>query len=91
MKRSNYNRDGEFTGNVSVPQTMLKLMSKLAQVNGYCQGLQDGVQGSGIKKDHPEIVEPFEKGLDHLMGLIDEACSIEQELRVKLRARGESL
>jgi len=75
----------------TVPQIMVRLMSKLAQVNGYCQGLQDGVQGSGIKKDHPEIIEPFEKGLAHLIGLIDEACSIEQELRAKLRTRGEEV
>jgi len=76
---------------VSVPQIMLRLMSKLAQVNGYCLGLQDGVQGSGLKKDHPEIVEPFENGLVHLNGLIEEACSIEKELREKLRQQGESL
>ena len=76
---------------MSVPQIMLQLMSKLAQINGYCLGLQDGVQGSGLKKDHPEIVEPFENGLAHLNGLIDEACSIERELRAKLRQQGESL
>ncbi len=76
---------------MSVPQSLLLLSSKLAQVNGYCLGLQDGVQGSGLKKDHPEIAEPFENGLAHLHKLIEEACSIEQELRAKLRQQGESL
>lgn len=76
---------------MSVPQTLLLLTSKLAQVDGYCQGLRDGVEGSGIKKDHPETIEPIENGLAHLQGLIDEACSIEQELRQKLRQQGESL
>lgn len=76
---------------MSVPQTLLKLASKLAQVEGYCLGLQDGVRGSGLMKDNPEFVEPIQNGLEHLSGLIEQACAIEQELRQKLRQRGEEV
>ncbi len=83
MKRSNYNRDGLFTGTVSVPQTMLKLMSKLAQARGYSEGILGGINWSD--KEH------IEEAVTQLSQYIGEACEIEKELRVKLRTRGEDL
>ncbi len=75
---------------MSVPQTLLLLTSKLAQVKGYAEGMQEG-----FTIVHPEhldaalLVEHIEKGMVHLNKLIDEARKIEGELRLNLRARGE--
>ena len=74
---------------MSVSQSLLKMMSKLSQIKGYSEGMQEGFNSA-----HPEtldaaiLVEHMEKGMTHLNKLIDEACSIEQELRQKLRQRG---
>jgi hypothetical protein len=75
---------------MSVPQTLLLLTSKLAQVKGYAEGMQEG-----FRMTHPEtldtalLCEHINKGIDHLNKLIDEARKIEGELRLNLRARGE--
>jgi flagellar biosynthesis/type III secretory pathway protein FliH len=67
-------------------------MSKLSQIKGYAEGMQEG-----FSVGHPEtldaaiLVEHMEKGMAHLNKLIDEARSIEQELRQKLRQRGEEV
>ena len=75
---------------MSVPQTLLLLMSKLSQIKGYSEGMQEGFNSA-----HPEtldaalLVEHIDKGMTHLNKLIDEALKIEGELRLNLRARGE--
>lgn len=75
---------------MSVSHSLLKLMSKLSQIKGYSEGMQEG-----FTMAHPETLdtallsEHINKGLTHLNKLINEACSIEQEVRQKLRARGE--
>ncbi len=66
---------------MSVPQTLLKLMSKLAQARGYSEGIMGGINWSDL--------EHIEEAVTQLNQYINEACEIEQELRVKLRARGE--
>jgi hypothetical protein len=77
---------------VSVPQTLLLLLSKLSQIKGYAEGMQEG-----FSMAHPEnldtalLSEHINKGLAHLNNLIDEALKIEQELRLELRQRGESI
>lgn len=68
---------------MSVPQTLLKLMSKLAQARGYSEGIIEGINWSDL--------EHIEAGVLQLQLYINEACEIEQELRVKLRQRGEEV
>jgi len=64
-------------------------MSKLAQIKGYSEGMQEGFNSAQPETlDAAILVEHMEKGMTHLNKLIDEACSIEQELRQKLRQRG---
>ena len=75
---------------MSVTQTLLLLLSKLSQVKGYAEGMQEGFQyGHPETLDAALLVEHMEKGMTHLNKLIDEAMKIEQELRLNLRARGE--
>jgi len=75
---------------MSVPQTLLLLTSKLHQVKGYAEGMQEG-----FSMAHPETLdtallsEHINKGMTHLNKLIDEALKVEGELRLNLRARGE--
>jgi hypothetical protein len=77
---------------MSVPQTLLQLLSKLHQIKGYAEGMQEG-----FSMAHPETLdtallsEHITKGMTHLNKLIDEAMKIEQELRLTLRQQGESL
>jgi hypothetical protein len=77
---------------MSVPQTLLLLLSKLSQIKGYAEGMQEG-----FTMAHPEtldtalLCEHITKGMTHLNKLIDEAMKIEQELRLNLRQQGESL
>jgi flagellar biosynthesis/type III secretory pathway protein FliH len=75
---------------MSVPQTLLLLLSKLHQIKGYSEGMQEGFQYGHLETlDAAILAEHMEKGMAHLCKLIDEACSIEQKLRENLRARGE--
>ena len=77
---------------MSVPQSLLKLLSKLSQIKGYAEGMQEGFHyGHPETLDAALLVEHMEKGMSHLNKLIDEACSIEQELRANLRQRGEEV
>lgn len=77
---------------VSVPQSLLLLMSKLSQIKGYSEGMQEGFTIANPETlDAAILAEHMEKGMTHLCKLIDEACSIEQDLRQKLRQQGESL
>ena len=68
---------------MTVPQIMLRLMSKLAQARGYSEGILGGINWSD--KEH------IEEAVVQLKQYIEEACSIERELRTKLRTRGEDL
>jgi len=75
---------------MSVPQTLLLLTSKLAQLKGYAEGMQEGLQyGYPENLDVALLVEHMEKGIAHLNKLIDEARKIDGELRLNLRSRGE--
>jgi len=77
---------------MSVPQSLLQLMSKLSQIKGYSEGMQEGFQYGHLETlDAAILAEHMEKGMAHLNKLIDEACSIEQELRQQLRQRGEEV
>lgn len=77
---------------MSVPHSLLNLMSKLSQIKGYAEGMQEGFRyGTPETLDSALLVEHIEKGMTHLNKLIDEARSIEKELRQKLRQRGEEV
>ena len=75
---------------MSVPQTLLLLSSKLAQVKGYAEGMQEGYRfGYPETLDAALLIEHIEKQMTHINKLIDEARKIDGELRLLLRARGE--
>ncbi len=75
---------------MSVPQTLLLLTSKLAQIKGYAEGMQEGFDMARPETyDAALLCEHMEKGMVHLNKLIDEARKIEGELRLNLRTRGE--
>ena len=77
---------------MSVPQSLLLLTSKLAQIKGYSEGMQEGFDMARPETyDAALLCEHMEKGMIHLNKLIDEARSIEQELRAHLRQRGEQV
>lgn len=77
---------------MSVPAALLQLLSKLHQIKGYSEGMHEGFQyGHPETLDAALLTEHIEKGLAHLCKLIDEACLMEQQLREKLRQRGEEV